>query len=138
MAGIVSYGAYIPRYRISRKTIFNAVGFMGTFPGPGEKAVANWNEDSITMAVAAGLDCLTGQDRKKMTGLNFATTTQPYMVRQNSAIASAALDLPDGITTADFVGCTKSGTTALISAFNAITRDKEGNIIVCAAECRAG
>jgi len=58
MAGIISYGAYIPRYRMNRKTIFNAVGFMGTFPSPGEKAVANWNEDSITMAVAAGLDCL--------------------------------------------------------------------------------
>jgi hypothetical protein len=32
MAGIISYGAYIPRYRMNRKTIFNAVGFMGTFP----------------------------------------------------------------------------------------------------------
>jgi len=138
MAGIVSYGAYIPRYRINRKTIFNSIGFMGTFPSPGEKAVANWNEDSITMAVAAGLDCLTDQDRTKVTGFNFATTTQPYMVRQNSTIASAALDLPEGITTADFVACTKSGTTALISALDATKRDNAGTIIVCAADCRAG
>ena len=138
MAGIVSYGAYIPRYRLNRNTIFNSIGFMGTYPSPGEKAVANWNEDSITMAVAAGLDCLTDQNRNNIAGLNFATTTQPYMVRQNSTIVSAALDLPDGITTADFVACNKSGTTALISAIDATKRDNGGNIIVCAADCRAG
>ena len=53
MAGIVSYGAYIPRYRINRTTIFNAMGFLGNFPTPGEKAAANWDEDSVSMAADA-------------------------------------------------------------------------------------
>ncbi|MCP4577249.1 MAG: hypothetical protein GY846_13310 [Deltaproteobacteria bacterium] len=60
MSGIVSYGAYIPRYRIDRKLIYKAMGWLNpaTFM-PGEKAVANYDEDSLTMAVAAGIDCLT-------------------------------------------------------------------------------
>ncbi len=57
MTGIVSYGAYIPRYRMSRKTITAAMGWYASAGVPGEKAVANYDEDSVTMAVAAG----TGQ-----------------------------------------------------------------------------
>jgi len=60
MVGIKSYGAYIPRYRMNHNTIFMAVAFLGTFPPPGENAVANHDEDTLTMAVAAGIDCETG------------------------------------------------------------------------------
>jgi acetyl-CoA C-acetyltransferase len=51
MVGIVSYGAYIPLRRLgTSRRGWNL---------PGEKAVANWDEDSITMAVAAAHDCFT-------------------------------------------------------------------------------
>jgi hypothetical protein len=57
--GIVSYGAYIPRLRIDRKLIYKAVGRLNpaTFM-KGEKAVANFDEDNLTMADAAGIECL--------------------------------------------------------------------------------
>ena len=55
MAGIVSYGAYIPYYRLNRADIAKA---WGTGASPGEKAVANYDEDSLTMAVAAAMDCI--------------------------------------------------------------------------------
>ena len=138
MAGITSYGAYIPRYRINHNTIFSAVGFLGTFPSPGEKAVANWDEDTLSMAVAAAIDCINGIEREKIDGLYFGTTTQPYMVRQNSAIVAAALDLQPNIRTADFVGSTKSGTGALIAAFDAVKAGDASNVLVCASDCRAG
>jgi len=138
MAGITSYGAYIPRYRIDHNTIFSAVGFLGTFPAPGEKAVANWDEDTLSMAVAAAIDCLSGIDRQKMDGLYFGTTTQPYMVRQNSAIVAAVLDLQPNIRTADFVGSTKSGTGALLAALDAVKGGDATNVLVCASDCRAG
>jgi len=48
MAGIVSYGAYIPIYRLSRDLIWLT---WGGIPIAGEKAVANFDEDSVTMAV---------------------------------------------------------------------------------------
>src|SRR4030065_834524 len=96
MVGIKAYGAYIPRYRMNHNTIFCAVGFLGTFPPPGENAVANHDEDTLSIAVAAGIDCLSSIKREKVDGLYLATTSQPYMLRQNSAIVATALDLqPD-------------------------------------------
>ena len=136
MLGIVSYAAYIPWYRINRNTIYSATGFLGAAPLPGEKAVANYDEDSISMAVAAGVDCLGGTEREGIGGLYFATTTQPYAVRQNSGIIASALDLQPDIRTADFVGSTKSGTTAFLSAFDAVKGQVANHVLVCASDCR--
>ena len=136
MIGITSYGAYIPRYRMSRKTISSSVGFMGTSALPGEKSIANWDEDSITMAVAAGIDCLQGVARNSIDGLFFATTSQPYLIRQNSTIISSALNLSNSITTGDFTTCTKSGTSALISAIAAVKSTEFNSIVVTASDCR--
>ena len=46
MNGIVSYGAYIPYYRLKKETAAEAFGKKA---GKGEKAVAYCDEDSITM-----------------------------------------------------------------------------------------
>jgi len=136
MIGIKSYGAYIPRYRMNHNTIFMSVGFLGSFPRPGENAVANHDEDALSMAVAAGTDCLSGMKREIVDGLYLATTSQPYMVRQNSALVATALDLQSNMRTADFVGSTKSGTTALLSALDTVKGEALGNILVCASDCR--
>jgi hydroxymethylglutaryl-CoA synthase len=136
MIGIKSYGAYIPRYRINHNTIFSAVGFLGTFPAPGENAVANHDEDTLSMGVAACVDCLVDSQREQVAGMYLATTSQPYMLRQNSALIAAALDLGNNIRTADFLASNKSGTTALLSAFDAVKGDTQ-NVLVCAADCRA-
>lgn len=136
MIGIESYGAYIPRYRMNHNTIFFAVGFLGTFPPPGENAVANHDEDTLSMAVAAGVDCLNGMKRERVDGLYLATTSQPYMLRQNSAIVATALDLQPNIRTADLVGSNKSGTGALLSAFDAVKGGTSSNVLVCASDCR--
>jgi hydroxymethylglutaryl-CoA synthase len=136
MVGIKSYGAYIPRYRMNHNTLFMAVAFLGSFPAPGENAVANHDEDTLTMAVAAGIDCLSGMKRELVNGLYLATTSQPYMVRQNSALVATALDLQSDIRTADFMGSTKSGTTALLSAMDTAKGETATNILVCASDCR--
>ena len=66
MVGITSYGAYIPWYRIDRKIIYSAMGWINPATRmPGEKAVANFDEDSITMAVAAG-DAVKGGSAKSI------------------------------------------------------------------------
>jgi len=93
MVGITSYGAYIPRYRLDRKTIFAAMGWFNTATAGvarGEKAVANHDEDSITMAVAAALGCLKGNVRDDIGDLFLSSTTLPYLERQNSAICAEA------------------------------------------------
>ena len=136
MVGLTSYGAYIPRYRLNHNTIFSAVGFLGTFPPPGETAVASHDEDALSMAVAAGVDCLTDLDRQTIDGLYLATTSQPYMVRQNSALVATALDLQPSIRTADFTGSTKSGTGALLAALDAIKGGTSTSVLVCASDMR--
>ncbi len=113
-----------------------AVGFLGTFPPPGESAVANHDEDTLSMALAAGTDCLRSINRELVDGLYLASTSQPYMVRQNSALVATALDLQSNIRTADFIGSTKAGTTALLSALDNIKGETSGNILVCASDCR--
>ena len=139
MAGIISYGAYIPLQRISRKTIAAATGWSATAIGmPGEKAVANYDEDSLTMAVAAATDCLGGLGREKVDGLYFATTTPSYRERQSAGIIATALDLRPDIRTSDFTDSTRAGTGALLAACDAVKAGSEGNIMVCASDCRLG
>jgi len=50
-AGILSYGVYVPFYRLARAEMGKAWGIPSL---PGERAVANRDEDSLTIAVEAG------------------------------------------------------------------------------------
>ena len=75
MAGIVSYGAYIPMYRLSRAIL----GQVWGGGGKGEKAICNFDEDSITMSVGAGVGALKGTDRNSLTS-RVAMTNQECMV----------------------------------------------------------
>ena len=136
--GITSYGIYVPRYRLSRKTISAAMGWLTPGALPGEKAVVNHDEDSLTMAVAAGMDCLKGGERAKMDGMYFASTTPPYRERESAAIIATALDLPTNIRTADFAGSLKAGTSALLSACDCVKGGGARNILICASDCRLG
>jgi hydroxymethylglutaryl-CoA synthase len=49
---------------------------------------------------------------------------------------AAALDLQNNIRTADFLGSNKSGTSALLSAFDAVKAGTSNNVLVCASDCR--
>ena len=136
MVGIVSYGAYVPRYRLSRKTISTAMGWFSGTGVPGEKAVANYDEDSVTMAVAAGFDSLTGVGMETLEALYFATTTAPYKERQDAGIVAAALDLNGDVRTADFTDSSKAGTAALIAGCDAVKGASAKTVLVCASDCR--
>jgi len=135
MAGIVSYGAYIPLYRISRAEFSRA---WGGFTVPGETAVASYDEDSITMAMEAATDCLKGIDPKSVDALFFATTTSPYKERLGSSILGAALDLSPELRTMDVTGTLRAGTTAIAAALDAINANSARNILVTVADSRLG
>lgn len=137
MVGIVSYGAYIPKFRIDRKIIYQAMGWFdgGTYQ-PGEKAVANFDEDSISMAVNSTYDCLTDIDSKAMDALFFATTTAPYKERLNSEIIATACDLRNDIRSADYSNSVKAGSTALLAAIDSVKAGSAKNVVVAAADCR--
>lgn len=136
--GISAYGVYIPRYRLSRKTISEAMGWLSPGALPGEKAAANYDEDSLTMAVAAGVDCLKGADRAGVDGLYFASTTFPYRERESAAIIATALDLSPNIRTADFANSLKAGTGTIVSAYDSVKAEGVRSILVCGSDYRLG
>ncbi len=141
MFGICSYGGYVPRYRLNRGAIYAGIGWMNAGNiglARGEKAVANFDEDSITMAVAAGSDALTGIEREKVDAVYFASTTMPYKERLNAGIVSGALGLDENVRCADFSGGLKAGTTALLSAMEGVEAKRLNNILVTTSDCRLG
>jgi hydroxymethylglutaryl-CoA synthase len=141
MVGISSFGGYVPRYRLNRMIIFGSMGWLNPViitNARGEKAVANFDEDSITMAVAAGMDCLKGIDRDALDAVYFASTTAPYKERQNANIVAGALGARDEIRSADFCGSLKAGTSALLSALEFAAANEGAKAVVCAADGRLG
>jgi hydroxymethylglutaryl-CoA synthase len=134
MVGIRSFGAYIPMLRLQFAAI--AGGGRKVASGGGEKAVAYFDEDAVTMAVAAGTDCLRGIDRHSVGGLLFASTSHPYKEKQGASVIAKALDLRRDITTADLGGSLRAGTTALRAALDAVKAGTSTNVLVIASDCR--
>ena len=133
MIGIKSFGAYIPVYRVSASELARAWGGRG---GRGEIAVANYDEDSITMAVEAAIDCLNGMDLAIPDGLYFASTTPPYSEKLSASIVAAATDLRDELFTLDIGNSLRSGSGAVKAACDAIKGGSAKNVLVTAADCR--
>jgi len=132
--GIKSYGAYLPKYMLPRESIGKAWDFPIV---PGTKAVAMEDEDSLTMSVEAGLDCLEGFDPKAVDGIFFASTTQVYTEKDSASLIATVLDMREDIITADFTDSTKAATTALTRAVDTIKANKDiKSILVVAADTR--
>jgi hydroxymethylglutaryl-CoA synthase len=125
MTGIVSYGAYIPLRRLSTSA-------------RSEKAVANWDEDSLTMAVAAAIDCLDGIDRKTVDGLYFASTTPPYAEKLAATTAAWATDLRRDVFTADITDSLRTGTAALRMAADTVKAGSAKHVLVTTSDLRMG
>ena len=135
MAGISSYGAYIPYYRMPRSVINAAWGRGG---GRGERAVAGHDEDPISMSVSAGLDCLNGTDPHSVDAVYLATTTPPYLERLNSNIISNALDFRRDAQNADFGNCLRAGVSALQAALDAVSSGSVNSVLVTVSDVRVG
>jgi hydroxymethylglutaryl-CoA synthase len=127
MIGITSFGAYIPLHRLTSET--RGWGF------PFEKAVANYDEDALTMAVAAAIDCLGDTHRSSLDGFYFASTTAPYKEKLTATTAAIACDLRDDILTVDFANSLRAGTAALKAAADTIKAGSAKSLLVAIADC---
>ena len=139
MIGITSYGAYIPRLRLNRMSIFQAMGWFAPaiiMVAQGERSMCNHDEDSLTMAVAAARDCLIGKDRDAVDAAYLCSTTLPFADRQNAGILATALNLRDDIATADFTSALKAGTTWLLAALDGVKAGSRGSVLVTATDKR--
>lgn len=139
MIGIKTIGAYVPRLRLSRRAACDAMGWIqpGIYSaGRGERAMANWDEDALTLAVEAGRRALSGAQSGQPGALIFASTTAPYAERLNASIAVAALGLPETLETSDIAGSRRSGLAALRQALRAVKSGDVDSAIVVAGEMR--
>ena len=138
MAGIASFGGYIPRLRLSRKSIVDANGwFNGALRAhaKAERAICGWDEDSLTMAVEAARDALGERPRDGFRALYLATTSAPFEDRQNAGILAQALRLGEDVNTMDVGASQRAGTTGLIAALDAVAA-RGGPVLYLASEKR--
>lgn len=131
--GIVATGTYIPYYYMKRETIGKAWQSRGQ---KGNRSLANVDEDSITMAVEAAVDCFDVVKRKEIDALYFATTTSPFLEKTGAALISTACDLNKKIFSCDFAHSINSGANALKAAYDAVKSGNSSQTLVCAADCR--
>jgi len=130
VSGILSYGAYVPYYRLTRKAIGG---------GRGERAVASYDEDAVSMAVEAGREAVRafgGESGAGIDSLVFATTSPPYAEKLNAAAISAALDLPSSIRSFELGSNSRMGLAGLLLGADLGAAGKTA--LVCAGDVVIG
>ena len=124
--GIVGYGAYIPRFRISVEEIARVWGEDAESIKSGlrvqEKSVPDHDEDTITIAVEAGKNALAraGINPRSIGALYIGSESHPYAVKPSGTVVGEALDLGSELMVADFEFACKAGTAALQCCFGMV------------------
>lgn len=119
MAGIVGYGAFIPRNRIRSSEIARQWGKDPESIRRGllleEKSVPGIDEDTITISVAAGRAALkrAGIEPRRVGALYIGSESHPYAVKPSGTVVAEALGMGPEIHVADFEFACKAGTEAM-------------------------
>ena len=125
MAGIVRYGSYVPYFRLTRAAIGS---------GKGERAVASFDEDAVSMAVEAARDAVRGG--VAVDALLFATLSPAYAEKLDTATIQAALDLPETVSSVALGGSSRMGLAALLLGLDLAVAGKRA--LVCASDLVVG
>ena len=130
----------MPRLRLQRGVIADTNAWFNpglTGLSKGERSIANWDEDAVTMAVEAARDALggTGRDGGVIQGVYLASTSLPFQDRQNAGIVAEALHLGHSLRTLDITGSQRAGTSALVTALQTVAGGG-GPVLVVGAEKR--
>ncbi len=120
--GIIGWGAYIPRFRIKDTNIARIwrSGIIEKsneiYPVPiSEKAVANMDEDVITMSIEAGKRALKRAQIPPhlIRTVLLGTESKPYAVKTSGVTIALALGIPPHILAATYEFACKAGTEAI-------------------------
>lgn len=130
MVGIVSYGAYIPKYRIKiadiakvwQKQAEEIVSSLGIE----EKSVPAKDEDTVTLAVEAALQSIAAFQGKPedLEVVLVGSESHPYAVNPTSTIVAEFLGLKNSYLAADLEFACKAGTAAVILISGLISSNK--------------
>jgi hydroxymethylglutaryl-CoA synthase len=125
-AGIVSYGAYVPRYRITPEEIGRVWGVDGVAMGQGlnvkRKSVPAPDEDTITISTEALRIALVrgGINPQEIGALYVGSESHPYAVKPTATVVAQAIGATPNLTAADFEFACKAGTAAIQSCLGLV------------------
>lgn len=118
-SGIVSYGAYVPRYRITPSEIGRVWGADGAGMGASlnvlRKSVPAPDEDTITISTEALRVALVrgAIDPQEIGALYVGSESHPYAVKPTATVVAQAVGATPHLTAADFEFACKAGTAAI-------------------------
>jgi hydroxymethylglutaryl-CoA synthase len=119
-AGIVSWGTYLPYWRLQRQAIGAAFGTGG---GKGSRAVASYDEDTTTLGVEAARRALEPEGIPLPDDVLFSTPDPAYLDKTNATTIHAALGLATAAGAYDLCGSVRSGwATMRLAALNGAQR----------------
>ncbi len=119
MVGIVGYGAYVPRYRITLEDIARVWGKDASDVINGfkvkEKSVPAFDEDAVTLAIEAATCALsmTGIEAEKIDGIFVGSESHPYAVNPSSTIVAEYLGVGRDFFAADLEFACKAGSAGM-------------------------
>jgi len=117
--GIVGYGAYVPRPRMSTSMIAESWGAAGNGALPvRQKSAPSLDEDTVTMAIEAARNALARADvcPKKIRAVWVGTESKPYAVKPTSTIVAEAIGATPAVNAADMEFACKAGSEAMQTA----------------------
>ncbi|MGI9578089.1 MAG: OB-fold domain-containing protein [Microthrixaceae bacterium] len=129
--GLISVAGQLPHWRLKRSAVAEV---LGGNQGKGTRTVASYDEDSVTLAVAAGRTAMGHRGAVAPRSLWFATTTAPYAEKSSAPIAHAALRIDGDVLAADAAGGLRGANGALRSALHSI----DESVLVLAGDVRTG
>ena len=117
--GVLATTRYVPRLRLERSEVLAQHRWMA--PGlralaKGRRAIASWDEDSVTMAVEAGRQLQRALPAATAVELTLASTTLPFAERLNAGIVAAALGLAPDAVLRDVASSARAALTELAAA----------------------
>ncbi len=144
MAGIVGYGAYIPRKRIKTEEIARQWGKNPETIRRGllleEKSVPGIDEDTITISVAAGRSALdrAGIDPARIGAVYVGSESHPYAVKPSGTVVAEALGIGPEVHIADFEFACKAGTEAMFVALGLVEAGRVEYALAVGADTSQG
>ncbi|MGD0950997.1 MAG: hydroxymethylglutaryl-CoA synthase [Methanotrichaceae archaeon] len=117
-SGIVSYGVYIPKYRIRVDEIARVWGDGDNISESlrvYEKSVPDMDEDAVTFAVEAARNAVmrANIDPRRVGAIYTGSESHPYAVKPTGTIVGEAICTSSSFTAADFEFACKAGTAAI-------------------------
>lgn len=130
MRGLISAASHLPHWRLRGDAVAEVLGGGGK----GSRTVASYDEDGLTMAVAAGRRALAAAPDRTPDALWFATTSPTYAEKGSAPIAHAALRLDPDVLAGDASGGLRGSSAALRSALHST----DPAVLVLAGDVRTG